>query len=270
MSQTIQNIRDKVDLNIAAKAVTTPDPTKVSAADHAEIEHDTLDVLEDLLTQVGGPASPAGVSWDTLPVVEITGSDLDVSNGTVNAGGTLINIPGTTLSLTLPSSGFQQPYSLVADYLNTTPVYEVIAGTVVAENASYVFPPIPDDRLWVQNFMVTNAGIAGVPVGDPTKLPIQAARVNSNVISFQTDTIYGGPATPRTGNITFDLTNAKDGVTNKMYHNSGTEPTINTKAIGDNTGVGKQMSGSGDYELGVKNIIYFSYTDGEVEYTISQ
>ena len=61
------------------------------------------------------------------------------------------------------------------------------------------------------------------------KLSIQANSSTGVNISFLTDTVYGTLATPETGNITADVTNAKLGVTNIIIHNSGTAPTFGSQ-----------------------------------------
>ena len=80
-------------------------------------------------------------------------------------------------------------------------------------------------------------------------------------ISFASSKIYNTPASPATGNITNDLTGAKIGIVQKLYHNHSTAPTVPAgwKLIG------------GAYETGVLNMIYAEWAGGtRVEYWITQ
>ena len=95
------------------------------------------------------------------------------------------------------------------------------------------------------------------------KLSIQANVSTGVNISFSTDTVYGTLATPETGNITADVTNAKLGVTNIIIHNSGTAPTFGSQF--------KKLSGSGSYVVGVVNYIYCTFISStEIIYSINQ
>ena len=82
-------------------------------------------------------------------------------------------------------------------------------------------------------------------------------------MNFSTDRVYGTLATPETGNITADVTDAKLGVTNIIIHNSGTAPTFGSQF--------KKLSGSGNYVTGVVNYIYCMYISAtEIIYSINQ
>ena len=94
-------------------------------------------------------------------------------------------------------------------------------------------------------------------------LPIKANSSTGTLISFTTDKVYGTLATPETGNITADVTNAKLGVTNIIIHNSATAPTFGSEF--------KKLSGSGNYTTGVVNYIYCTYiSTTEIIYSINQ
>ena len=82
----------------------------------------------------------------------------------------------------------------------------------------------------------------------------------STVISFTEKTIYGTADTPLTGNLTDDLSDAKLGITQKIYHNSSIEPTVP---------VGWVLIGNTSYVEDVLNIIYVEWASGSrVEYWI--
>ena len=95
------------------------------------------------------------------------------------------------------------------------------------------------------------------------KLSIESQSTTGTVISFSTDKVYGTLATPETGNITADVTNAKLGVTNIIIHNSGTAPNFGSQF--------KKLSGSGNYVVGVVNYIYCTFISAnEIIYSINQ
>ena len=98
---------------------------------------------------------------------------------------------------------------------------------------------------------------------DSRYLPIKANSSTGTNISFTNDRIYGSLASPETGNITADVTNAKLGVTNIIIHNSGTAPTFGSQF--------KKLSGSGNYVTGVVNYIYCTFISAtEIIYSINQ
>lgn len=164
MNQSIQNIADKVSENIAAKATASPDPARVSAADHAEILTELLDVVDNLVS-AGSPATPAGVTWYESPTLTIVGNQVQISAGIANVSGTLKTVPAKNFTVTLPAAGYKQPYSAFSDYVSTPAVHEIDGSAIVAETASYAWPTVPENRLPVANFMVTNAGITQAPMG---------------------------------------------------------------------------------------------------------
>jgi hypothetical protein len=79
-------------------------------------------------------------------------------------------------------------------------------------------------------------------------------------IHFSASTIFGSSTTPETGNITNTLTNSKLGVVQKIYHNSGSAPTVPA---------GWVLLGSTTYQISTLNIIYAEWAMGNrVEYWI--
>src|SRR5699024_5893021 len=79
-----------------------------------------------------------------------------------------------------------------------------------------------------------------------------------SVVSFDAPHIYGKPSTPITGNITQDLTGARIGITQKIYHQDSTAPTF----PGEWANVGYR-----GYNLSNVNIIQAEYVSaGRVEY----
>lgn len=96
-----------------------------------------------------------------------------------------------------------------------------------------------------------------------TPLPTTAGTTTGTVLTFVTDRVYGSIATPETGNISVDTTNAEIGVTNVIIHNSGTAPTF--------TSPFKKLSGSGNYVTSQINYIFCMYINStEIIYSINQ
>jgi hypothetical protein len=78
-------------------------------------------------------------------------------------------------------------------------------------------------------------------------------------ISFTSIDIYGKFSSPGTSNIKVDLIDAKLGIVQKMYHQSGVEPEYPEGFVKLN----------GTYSTTLKNIIYFEFSEDErVEYWI--
>lgn len=89
---------------------------------------------------------------------------------------------------------------------------------------------------------------------------IQSTATTGTTIDFISSKIYNLPATPATGNITNNLTNANIGIVQKLYHQSGTAPTFPS---------GWVLIGTGTYSTTQLNIIYAEWVTGtRVEYWI--
>lgn len=81
------------------------------------------------------------------------------------------------------------------------------------------------------------------------------------VIHFTSSVIFNSPANPATANITDNLTGAKIGIVQKVYHNHSTAPTFPA---------GWVLIG-GSYTVDELNIIYSEWVTGtRVEYWIVQ
>jgi hypothetical protein len=82
------------------------------------------------------------------------------------------------------------------------------------------------------------------------------------IIAFDLLKIYNSPASPATGNITDDLTGAKIGIVQKIYHNDGSAPTFPA---------GWVLLGTGTYTTSTDNVIYAEWVSGtRVEYWVTQ
>ena len=89
-----------------------------------------------------------------------------------------------------------------------------------------------------------------------------AVQTTGLVIDFNIQKIFNTATAPATGNITNDLTNAKLGIVQKIYHNSLIAPSMP---------VGWVLVGEGFYVPGTLNIIYAEWASGtRVEYWVTQ
>jgi hypothetical protein len=107
----------------------------------------------------------------------------------------------------------------------------------------------------------TSSGVqASLALADTALQPATAA--TGAVIDFVSSKVFNSPSSPATGNITDNLTGAKIGVVQKVYHNAGTAPTFPA---------GWVRLGSGTYTVSVLNIIYAEWVSGtRVEYWVVQ
>jgi len=88
----------------------------------------------------------------------------------------------------------------------------------------------------------------------------QTTSANTATIHFSSSTIFGSYSSPLSTNITDNLSGSKLGITQKIYHNSGTSPSVPA---------GWVLLGSTTYQTSVINIIYAEWSeDSRVEYWI--
>jgi hypothetical protein len=91
---------------------------------------------------------------------------------------------------------------------------------------------------------------------------IDTTATTGSVISFVNSQIYNSVASPSVSNITDDLTGAKIGIVQKIYHNHSVAPTFPAGWI---------RMGSGDYVTSVLNVIFCEWVSGtRVEYWVNQ
>lgn len=104
---------------------------------------------------------------------------------------------------------------------------------------------------------------SGTNSGDnATNTKYDVTATTGAVISFATPQIYNSIASPSASNITDNLTGARIGVVQKIYHNAGTTPTFPA---------GWVRRGTGTYVTSTLNIIYAEWSVGTtVEYWITQ
>lgn len=104
---------------------------------------------------------------------------------------------------------------------------------------------------------------SGTNSGDnATNTKYEVAATTGAVISFDTRKVYNSIASPSSSNLTDNLTGARIGIVQKIYHNSGTAPTVPA---------GWVLRGTGAYVTSTLNIIYAEWSAGTtVEYWITQ
>ena len=88
--------------------------------------------------------------------------------------------------------------------------------------------------------------------------PLAVSRTGTS-ISFDKIAVYNSSSSPATGNITNDLTGARIGVVQKIYHNNSVAPTF---PVG-------WVKIEGDYVISIENIIFAEWISGtRVEYWV--
>lgn len=93
------------------------------------------------------------------------------------------------------------------------------------------------------------------------KVSVQTAATGT-LITFTAQKVFGSFTTPETANIDNDLTGAKSGIVQKIYHNNSVAPTLPA---------GWVKLGSGSYVTGSLNVIFCEWVGGtRVEYWVTQ
>ena len=116
-------------------------------------------------------------------------------------------------------------------------------------NINIILGKLQTDTLQIKSGSTNNYVLTSDVSGNTTWQPatITTLTGNTSVINFSSNTIFGTYSSPLSTNLTDDLTNSKLGVTQKIYHNSGTAPTVP---------VGWVLLGSTTYQTSTVNIIY--------------
>jgi hypothetical protein len=199
------------------------------------------------------------ISIDNNNVKATVDGDLDVSgntiiNGSLNIGTILSGTP--TINLGLDSSGN------VVTGISSTDFY--VTGGTLNNNS------IEINRNDSSNIF-TISGTSGININEPATgiFTIESTgggggttQTTGLTISFTSKEVYNTPTSPGTGNISDDLTGSQLGIVQKIYHNSGSVPTVPA---------GWVLLGDGIYFTSQLNIIYAEWVTGtRVEYWIVQ
>jgi hypothetical protein len=95
-----------------------------------------------------------------------------------------------------------------------------------------------------------------------TIFPRKTVAGTGSVISFDVPVVWNTPSSPSASNLTDDLTNAKIGYIQKIYHNKATAPTVPA---------GWVLIGTGTYTTSTLNIIFAEWVSStRVEYWITK
>ena len=119
----------------------------------------------------------------------------------------------------------------------------------------------PLTKLQVSGNTLINGTLSATTISATTYLNFPTTvTANTSTIHFTGNTVFGSYSSPLSSNITDDLTNSKLGITQKIYHNSGSAPTVPA---------GWVLLGSTTYQISTVNIIYAEWSEGtRVEYWI--
>ena len=176
---------------------------------------------------------------------------LAVFNKGVGSGASWGSITGTLSSQT----DLQDALNDKQDSLGFTPE-NVSNKTTNISGVAGTYPDTPTVKSYVDTGLSGKQNSLGFTPERITEATTGA------VVSFVNPQVYNSIASPSSSNITFDLTGARIGVVQKMYHNAGTAPTFPAGAV---------LRGTGTYATGVLNIIYLEWSVGTtVEYWITQ
>jgi len=138
-------------------------------------------------------------------------------------------------------------------------------GVVVLDAADVGAEPTKgsDDNYVTDAQLVVIGNTSGTNSGDnATNTKYDVAATTGAVISFATPQVYNSIASPSSSNLTDNLTGARIGIVQKIYHNAGTAPTVPA---------GWVLRGTGAYVTSTLNIIYAEWSAGTtVEYWITQ
>jgi len=201
------------------------------------------------------------ISIDNNNVKATIDGDLDVSgntiiNGSLNIGTILSGTP--IINLGLDSSGN------VVTGISSIDFY--VTGGTLNNNS------IEINRNDSSNIF-TISGTSGININEPATgiFTIESTgggggggttQATGLTISFTSKEVYNTPTSPGTGNISDDLTGSQLGIVQKIYHNSGSVPTVPA---------GWVLLGDGIYFTNQLNIIYAEWVTGSrVEYWIVQ
>ncbi len=188
---------------------------------------------------------------DTVSL-SVLASDLTVTGGTYNPNtgiATFTNNTGGTFNVTGFLTGFTDTY---------------VSGSTYNDNA-FTFTNTSGSTFNVSFNTVTGLTSTGtissntISATTYQNLPTTVT-ANTATIHFTGNTVFGSYSSPLSSNITDDLTNSKLGITQKIYHNSGSAPTVPA---------GWVLLGSTTYQISTVNIIYAEWSEGtRVEYWI--
>jgi hypothetical protein len=183
-------------------------------------------------------------------------------DGTINGTLTVTSISATTYS-NLPPSGISGSGSTgqIAFFGSSS---SLSGDTNLTYNSGIleVSGKTKTISLQVTSGAINNYVLTSDASGNATWQPATITTLSSTTatIHFTGNTVFGSYSSPLSSNLTDTLTNSKLGVVQKIYHNSGTAPTVPA---------GWVLLGSTTYQTSTVNIIYAEWSEGtRVEYWI--
>jgi hypothetical protein len=173
----------------------------------------------------------------------------NLTNYDLNARGVFYTQNGTAPTTLVADTFGLYSADIVAG--NAAPHFRTENGSVIKLYQSPIFSSIKD--------IVENTGLSGV--NEMIYAKEQAIPFGTLSIDFTEPKIYGKSTVANVSNIIDDLTNAKIGVIQKIYHNNAVPPTVPAGWV--------LLSGA--YVISVLNIITAEWCEGtRVEYKIIQ
>jgi len=148
-------------------------------------------------------------------------------------------------------------------FTKTPEPYEFTTDAIVYYNGSTITSLTiqPNDLVMLKSGGIVSPG-ENIWILTVTNSSNSAVATTGAVISFATPQIYNSIASPSSSNLTDNLTGARIGIVQKIYHNAGTAPTVPA---------GWVLRGTGAYVTSTLNIIYAEWSVGTtVEYWITQ
>lgn len=250
MNQNIQDIADKVDDNILAKADPGADPAKILATDHAEILNDILVELDNLVS-AAAPVNPTGTSWYIAPgtptiaanVITETASTVAV---TTEVSTTLYPITSQAITVPYAASGFKRIDAIVTAFVQDLEleteyyVYDRIEGAEVDELGIAATPLLNPANMFVRWIHVSDGDVAAGPSGAVYSVSINGGTPNYPGPTGNIDLIIdAGPSYTDAEAIAAAKTNIGTGATNfaagNHTHANATTSTAGFMSAADKT-----------------------------------
>lgn len=170
--------------------------------------------------------------------------------------GNVGHTPGSDASLYLYTGGSTDDYTRI--YISASG--EVGINTLTPE---YSFDVSGSARITDGLIITGSATVTGSSfTWNNNQVLTTPSATTGTVVSFTTNQVYNEWDVPGTGNITANLTGAKTGIVQKIYHNHSTAPSVPMEWVVVSNGV---------YVPNTLNIIYAEWVKGtRVEYWITQ
>jgi hypothetical protein len=182
-------------------------------------------------------------------------------------GGFTGSLLGTATTASYVLNAVSSSFASTSSFVTASNVIGVVTSASYALTASYLIGGATIDTgslVTTASFnsftsSYTTGSFTGSFYGDGSNLLLSTSTTGV-VVSFSASYIYNSSGSAGTGPITDNLTNAKLGIVQKIYHNSGSAPTVPA---------GWVKLGTGVYTTSTLNIIFAEWVSGSrVEYWI--